>query len=89
MYRMDTEMIHVRISSKLKASATRTLKAMGLSVSDAVRLMLVRVDAERALPFAVKVPNTTTIAAMKEGRRTKLRSFKTVSDLMVDLNAND
>jgi len=84
-----TEMIHVRVEKKLKAKATKTLKAMGLSVSDAVRLMLVRIEAEQALPFEVRVPNVVTVVAMKEARRGSLPSFNSVSDLMTDLNADD
>ena len=56
-----TTMVHVRVDEKVKAEATETLAAMGLSVSDAVRMLLVRVAAEKALPFEVKVPNATTV----------------------------
>ena len=62
---MSTTMVHVRIDQRVKGKATKALAKMGLSVSDAVRMMLVRVAAERALPFDVRVPNPTTVA--KEG----------------------
>ncbi len=62
---------------------------MGLSVSDAVRVLLTRVAAEKALPFEVKVPNSTTVAAIREARAGGLRSFPNVSDLMADLNEDD
>jgi DNA-damage-inducible protein J len=84
-----TEMVHVRIDKRVKAQAAKTLAAMGLSVSDAVRVLLTRVAAERALPFEVKVPNAETAAAMKEARKGGLRSFDSVQDLMADLNAED
>jgi len=84
-----TEMVHVRVNKRVKAQAARTLSAMGLSVSDAVRVLLTRVAAEKALPFEVKVPNATTAAAMREARKGGLASFDTVSDLMADLNAED
>jgi DNA-damage-inducible protein J len=84
-----TEMVHVRIDKRVKAQATKTLAAMGLSVSDAVRVLLTRVAAEKALPFEVKVPNAETAAAMKEARKGGLRSFDSVRDLMADLNAED
>ena len=84
-----TTMIHVRIEEKLKAKATKALAAMGLSVSDAVRVLLTRIAAEQALPFEVRVPNTTTRAAMKELAAGKLRRFASVEDLMADLNASD
>jgi len=84
-----TEMVHVRVNKRVKAQAARTLSAMGLSVSDAVRVLLTRVAAEKALPFEDKVPNATTAAAMREARKGGLASFDTVSDLMADLNAED
>jgi len=84
-----TEMVHVRIDKRVKAQAAKTLSAMGLSVSDAVRVLLTRVAAERALPFEVKVPNSTTLAAMREARKGGLPSFNDVAELMDDLNAED
>jgi DNA-damage-inducible protein J len=84
-----TEMVHVRIDKRIKTKAAKTLASMGLSVSDAVRVLLTRVAAEKSLPFEVKVPNTTTVAAIQEARTGKLPSFRKVSDLMADLNADD
>jgi DNA-damage-inducible protein J len=84
-----TEMVHVRIDKRVKAQAAKTLAAMGLSVSDAVRVLLTRVAAEKALPFEVTVPNAETAAAMREARKGGLRSFDSVRDLMADLNAED
>ena len=84
-----TEMVHVRIDKRVKAQAAKTLSAMGLSVSDAVRVLLTRVAAEKALPFEVKVPNAATAAAMREARKGGLTSFNSVSDLLADLNAED
>ena len=84
-----TEMVHVRIDRRVKERASKTLAEMGLSVSDAVRVLLTRVAAEKALPFEVKVPNAATAAAMQEARKGKLPSFENVSELMADLNAED
>jgi DNA-damage-inducible protein J len=84
-----TEMVHVRIDKRIKTKAAKTLASMGLSVSDAVRVLLTRVAAEKALPFEVKAPNATTVAAIREARAAKLPSFRNVSDLMADLNADD
>jgi DNA-damage-inducible protein J len=90
MYLMSaTEMVHVRIDKRIKTQASKTLSAMGLSVSDAVRVLLTRVAAEKALPFEVKVPNAKTAAAMREARKGGLPSFDNVSDLLADLNAED
>lgn len=84
-----TEMVHVRIDKRVKAKAAKTLATMGLSVSDAVRVLLTRVAAEKALPFEVKVPNDITVAAIREARAGGLRSFRDVPDLMADLNEDD
>ena len=62
---MPTTMVHVRVDERTKQRATKTLAAMGMSVSDAVRMLLVRVVNEKALPFDVKVPNATTVKAMR------------------------
>ena len=70
----------------MKARAERALAAMGLSLSDAVRVLLVRVAVEKALPFEVRVPNATTRAAMAELQGGNLRRSKSVADLMADLN---
>jgi DNA-damage-inducible protein J len=82
-------MVHVRIDKRVKTQAAKTLKAMGLSVSDAVRVLLTRVAAENALPFEVKVPNVETAAAIRAARQGGLPAFHSVSDLMTDLNAED
>jgi DNA-damage-inducible protein J len=82
-----TTMVHVRLDQKVKAKAEKALAAMGLSISDAVRVLLTRVAAEKALPFQVKVPNAATKAAVEEARGGGLRGFGSVDDLMADLNA--
>jgi len=61
-----TAMVHVRVDERVKAEAAATLATMGLSVSDAVRVFLTRVVAEQQIPFAIKVPNAVTRAAMAE-----------------------
>ena len=90
MYLMaTTAMVHVRVDVKMKARAEKALSAMGLSVSDAVRVLLTRVAAEQALPFEVRVPNFRTRAAMKEARRGGLKAHGNAGDLMADLDAED
>lgn len=64
----QTSMLHVRVEDSIKAQATEALEAMGLTVSDAVRLFLHRVVAERAFPLELKVPNAETRGAMEESR---------------------
>jgi DNA-damage-inducible protein J len=65
------------------------LAAMGLTASDAFRMMMTRIAREKALPFEPLVPNRETIQAMKEARRGSLPKFDSVDDLMTDLNAED
>lgn len=81
--------VRARIDGHIKEEASAVLGAMGLTVSDAVRIMLTRVAREKALPFEPLVPNTETIEAMKAARRGGLASYAGVKDLMADLNAED
>lgn len=83
------EVVRARIDADLKKEATAVLSGMGLSVSDAIRLLLVRVASEKALPFDVRVPNAETRAAMREARKGKVQRFDSVDALMADLNADD
>lgn len=82
-------LVQARIDGAVKDEAAAVLAAMGLTVSDAVRLLLTKVAREHALPFDPLVPNEETIAAMKEARRGNLPSFATVGELIADLNAPD
>ena len=81
--------VRARIDGQVKEKAAKVLADMGLSVSDAIRLLLVRVATEKALPFEIKVPNAETRAAMAELERGAGRSYDSVADLMADLNAED
>jgi DNA-damage-inducible protein J len=81
--------VRARIDEHIKEEASVVLAAMGLTISDAFRILLTRVAREKALPFEPLVPNEVTIKAMKEARRGGLKSFATVEDLMADLNAED
>ena len=81
--------VRARIDGNIKEEATAVLAAMGLTPSDAFRILLTRVAKEKALPFAPLIPNEETIAAMKEARKGQLKSFTSVDDLMADLNADD
>ena len=81
--------VGARIDGKVKAVATSVLAEMGLTVSDAIRLLLVRVAVDKALPSELKVPNAETLAAMEEAERGDVKSFSTVEELMADLNAEN
>lgn len=62
----STSMLHVRMDDNVKAQAIAALADMGLSASDAVRLLFHRIIADQAFPLELKVPNSATRAAMAE-----------------------
>lgn len=83
-----TSMLHVRIEDETKQQAAAALDAMGLSVSDAVRLFLKRVVADQAFPLELKVPNSATRAAMAEADKiaaAKSARFKDADAMIADL----
>jgi DNA-damage-inducible protein J len=81
--------VRARIDTETKERAAEALAAMGLSISDAIRLLMLRVADEQRLPFEVKVPNATTRKAIAELEAGKGKRFKSVKDLMADLRADD
>jgi DNA-damage-inducible protein J len=81
--------VRARIDERVKEEAAAILGAAGLTVSDAVRMMLVRTVAEKALPFDPLVPNAETVKAMKAARRGELVEVGKLEDLLADLNADD
>jgi DNA-damage-inducible protein J len=84
-------MLHVRIDDETKAQATQALAAMGLSLSDAVRLFLHRVVVDQAFPLELKVPNAKTRKAMAEADEiisTHHARFSTAAELFDDLEKN-
>ncbi len=84
---MSTDtVVRARIDSDTKARATEALQDMGLSVSDAIRMLLLRVAEEKRLPFAVQVPNATTVKAMKELQEGRGQRFDTAEELFRDLD---
>ena len=83
------QLVQARIDGAVKEEAAAVLAAMGLTVSDAVRLLLTKVAQEKALPFAPPIPNAVTTEAMKEARRGKLKRFGNVQELLDDLHADD
>lgn len=83
-----TTMVHVRVDENVKAQATETLASMGLTISDAVRVFLIRVVADKELPFAIKAPNATSRAAIAEASeiiQSRRARFATSDALMNDL----
>jgi DNA-damage-inducible protein J len=85
----ENSVVRARIDERIKAEAAAVLSAMGLTVSDAFRLMMTRIAAEKALPFEPLVPNEKTIEAMREARKGGAQRFASVDALLADLNADD
>jgi DNA-damage-inducible protein J len=75
-----TQMIHARIDPRLKKSAERVFREIGISTTEAIRLFLKQVELHRGLPFPVSIPNEETVAAMMEANRPaalkRYRSFR-------------
>lgn len=83
------DVVRARIDGRIKDEAADVLASMGLTVSDAFRMMMVRIATEKALPFEPLRPNAETIAAMREARTGHLPRFDSVDALMEDLRADD
>jgi DNA-damage-inducible protein J len=88
MHPSDTY-VRARIDIKTKQRAATALEAMGLSVSGAIRLLLLRVADERRLPFDIKAPSQSTRKAIAELSKGHSKQFKNVKALMKDLHEDD
>jgi len=81
--------VRARIDEQTKREAAAVLEKIGLTVSDAFRLMMKRIAAEKALPFDPLVPNAETVAAMNAARNGELASVGAPDQLLASLNAGD
>lgn len=87
-----TSMVHVRVDEKTKTQAAEILNSMGLTVSDAIRVFLTRIVADKALPFDLKAPNETSRAAIAEADQmiqSRRSRFATADALLKDLEKVD
>ncbi len=82
------QLVQTRIDGAIKAEAAAVLAAMGLTVSDAVRLLLTKVAQDKALPFEPLIPNAVTIQAMKDARAGKVTQVVNLEALFADLHAH-
>jgi len=82
-------MIRARIDEQIKHEASVVLEAIGMTTSEAFRLMMTKIAREKKLPFSLLEPNDETILAIREAREGGLQSFNSVDDLMADLNADN
>lgn len=81
--------VRARIDEHIKEEATVVLATMGLTISDAFRLLLIRVAREKILPFKPFIPNRETIKAMRAARRGNLVTVGGIDKLLDSLNADD
>jgi DNA-damage-inducible protein J len=82
------QLVQTRIDGAIKEEAAAVLAAMGLTVSDAVRLLLTRVAQDKALPFELLIPNAKTIEAMKDARAAKVTKAASLDALFTELHAD-
>ena len=85
---MANTTVRARIDERVKEEASAVLATIGLTVSDAFRLMMVKIAKEKALPFEPLVPNEETIEAMKAARRGELTTVGPPGKLLPSLNAD-
>jgi DNA-damage-inducible protein J len=81
--------VRARIDEHIKEEAEAVLASMGLTVSGAIRMMLIRIATEKALPFDPLLPNAETIDAMRAARRREIVSVGSSDSLLSSLNADD
>jgi DNA-damage-inducible protein J len=86
---MSNGIVQARIDNAVKEDAAAVLATIGLTVSDAIRLLLMRIVHDRAMPFNPLIPNAETIAAIEEARAGKLPRVNSVKELFEELNADD
>ncbi len=86
---MPNAIVRARIDARVKEEAAAVLASIGLTVSDAFRLMMIRIATDKALPFEPLVPNAETIEAMKAARRGELIKVGSPDALLASLNAGD
>lgn len=85
----QNQLIQARVDGEIKAQATAALADMGLTVSDAVRILLTRIAREKMMPLSLMVPNAVTLSAMEEAKNGNLPEFDSIDALMKDLYAED
>ena len=86
---MASNMVHIRVDGDVKEQAAEALASMGLTVSDAVRILLTRIAAEKAMPFELRVPNRATAEAIEAGERGEVTRAANVQEMMALLHAED
>lgn len=83
------QLVQAQIDGAIKAQAEVVLATLGLTVSDAVRLMLTRVACDGVFPFDPLMPNAVTIVAMMQAHAGDTVKVGNITELMVDLHADE
>lgn len=81
--------VRARINEQIKEEANIVLEAMGLTISDAFRMLLTKVAREKKLPFSPFIPNAKTVAAIKAAKSGNMITVHSVNGLMSSLNEKD
>jgi DNA-damage-inducible protein J len=85
----NNTVVRARIDERVKEEAAAVLATIGLTVSDAFRLMMMRIAKDKALPFDPLLPNAETVESMKAARRGELETVGSIDALFASLNADD
>jgi DNA-damage-inducible protein J len=84
-----TAVVQAHIDEQTVKDAEAVLRPMGFTTSEVVRLLIMRIAKDKALPFEPFEPNETTIEAMKAARRGELVTVGNIEGLFADLHADD
>ena len=85
----ENSVVCARIDGQIKIEAEAVLASIGLTVSDAFRMMMIRIAKEKALPFELLIPNEETIEAMRAAQRGEFVWSGSANNLLASLNADD
>jgi len=86
---LNDAIVRARVNEEIKEEATIVLSEIGRTLSDAFRMLVIRIAREKALPFEPLVPNAKTIEAIKAARSGNLITASSLNNLLTELNAND
>jgi DNA-damage-inducible protein J len=86
---LNNSSVKARINNELKKEASIVLSQIGLTLSDAFRMMIIRIVKEKGLPFSPLIPNKKTIEAIEAARRGKLFGSVDIDNFLSELNAED
>lgn len=84
-----TALIRARIDPEIKQEASAVLEAVGLTVSDAMRMLLTRIAREKKIPAELFTPNAETITAMRDAIAGRTQKVGSIDDLIADLHEDD